>query len=385
MTPLPRLAVLTDFPEEGWPSMDLVAEMLLAHLDNSDVVRPTRVCAPFKRRLSFLGGAGRNFDRLTNRMWHYPRYARRRAADFDLFHLCDHSYAQLLHELPADRAGVLLHDLDTFRCLLDPAAEPRPRWFRAMMRRILAGLQKARVVFYISSAVRDQIERHNLIDPARLVKAPPAAAPEFTIAHQAGAKPASNTSERRPGSPAAPIPQPYLMHVGSCIPRKRIDTLLETFAAARTGDLKLLQIGGEWTPAQRALIDRLKIADAIVQLRNLSRETIADLYRGAAVVLQPSDAEGFGLPVVEALACGTPVVASDIPVLREVGGDAALYCPVGDVPRWSQTVTDLLDGRLTPPPLATRLAQAAKFSWAEHARVIADTYRELLDVRLGVA
>ena len=67
----------------------------------------------------------------------------------------------------------------------------------------------------------------------------------------------------------------------------------------------------------------------------LDRDELADLYRRAALVLLPSDREGFGLPVVEAMACGTPVVASDIPALREIGGDAAAYCAPGDVHRGS--------------------------------------------------
>jgi glycosyltransferase involved in cell wall biosynthesis len=350
-----RLAVLADYPEEAWPSMDLVAEMLLKHLPPD--VQGTRICPPWKRRLSFLGGPGRNFDRLANRLFHYPRYLRRRVGDFDCFHLCDHSYSQLVHELPAERTGVFCHDLDTFRCILEPQNKPRPRWFRAMARKILAGLRRARVVFYLTAGVREQIERFGVVDPARLVRCPVAAAEEF-----------SYQSPR-------PTDMIYLLHVGSCIPRKRIDVLLSVFAAVRRPGMKLIQIGGEWTPAQREQIDRLGIVAAIEQKRRLSRPQIAEFYRGAAAVLQPSDAEGFGLPVVEALACGAKVVASDIPVLREVGGDAVLYCPVGDVTRWADTVSKLLAAQQLAPPLDKRLAQAAKFSWAEHARVIADAYR----------
>src|SRR5262249_30010208 len=116
----------------------------------------------------------------------------------------------------------------------------------------------------------------------------------------------------------------------------------------------------------------------VVQLRGLSRATIAELYRGAVLVLQPSDAEGFGLPVVEALACGTGVLASDIPVLREVGGEAAMFGPVGDAEAWADAVWRVLKGEVSPPPLGLRLARAAKFSWAEQARVIAGGYRDLL-------
>lgn len=356
----PKLAVLADYPEEGWPSMDLVAEMLMKHLAASDLVHATRVCPPFRRRLGWAGGAGRNFDRLANRLWHYPRYVRGRIGEFDLFHLCDHSYSQLVHELPPERTGVTCHDLDTFRCLLEPDKEHRPRWFRAMARRILGGLRKARVVFYLTEGVREQIERFGVVDPAKLVRAPVAAAEEFCY------RPRGNGAAR------------YLLHVGSCIPRKRIDVLLQVFAGVRNQGLRLIQVGGEWTAEQRETIARLGIGDEVEQVRGLTRAQIADLYRGATAVLQTSEAEGFGLPVIEGLACGATVVASDIPVLREVGGEAVTYAPVGDVDGWVEVVRGVLAGGGSG--LEVRLARAAGFSWAEHARVIAEAYRSIAGV-----
>src|SRR5205823_1258570 len=223
----------------------------------------------------------------------------------DLFHVVDHSYAQLVHTLPPERTGVYCHDLDAFRCLLEPSREPRPRWFRAIARRILHGLQKAAIVFHSTLAIRRQMERFGLIDPQRLVHAPYGISPEFT-----------EDSSEHDESPASP----FLLHVGSCIPRKRMDVLLNVFAEARNDypELRLVKVGGPWLPEQREQIDRLGIAAAITQLTGVSRDTIARLYRQAALVLIPSEAEGFGLPVIEALACGSVVVASVLAVLREV-------------------------------------------------------------------
>jgi glycosyltransferase involved in cell wall biosynthesis len=375
--PAPLLGVAADFHEEGWPSMDLCAEMLLAHLGpvSAGRLRAERVGPPFRRRFGRLPGLRRrpaafNADRLLNRLWDYPRYLRRRAAALDLVHVVDHSYAQLLHVLPPGTAGVYCHDLDTFRCLLDPRREPRPRWFRAMARHVLQGFQKAAVVFHSTGAVRRQIEAHGLIDPARLVHAPYGVAPEF--GPDADPRDAHTLPEL--------AGRPFLLHVGSCIPRKRIDVLLNVFTAAhaRRSDLRLVQVGGEWTAAQREQIDRLGVAAAVHQVRGLGREELAALYRRAALVLQPSEAEGFGLPVAEALACGAAVVASDLPVLREVGGAAAVYRPAGDVPAWADTVLHLLDRPDAAPPRTARLGQAGRYSWPAHARTIADAYLRLL-------
>src|SRR5437763_576047 len=370
----PTLAVMRDFAEEGWPSMDLAAEMLLAHVPAAGL-RAEHVAPPFRRplrRLAGLVGAGRvhNAHRLLNRHWTYPRHARALRGRYDLFHVVDHSYAQLVHALPADRTGVYCHDLDAFRCLLDPAAEPRPRWFRAMARRVLAGLQKAAVVFHSTLSVRRALERRGLVDPARLVHAPYGTAPEF--------RPEPSAADPAP-------PGPFVLHVGSCAARKRVDVLLDVFAAAcaRRPELQLVQVGGEWTPAQRGQIERLRIAPAVEQRRGISRTDLAGLYRRAALVLQPSEAEGFGLPVVEALACGAAVVASDIPTLREAGGPAAVFCPVADVPTWADAVCRVLTDPGSAPPWAARLAQAARYSWHEHARVIGEAYLRLRGQETG--
>ncbi|MBV8236599.1 MAG: glycosyltransferase [Acidimicrobiia bacterium] len=378
MTPL-RLAILTDYPDEGWPSMDLCADMLLAHLPRTGpcAVAPEPVCPPFRRLFTHLPVAGRrqvafNIDRLINRFIHFPRYAHRQTPRFDLFHVADHTYAQLVHALPRGRVGVYCHDIDAFLCLIDPARYPRPRWFRALARRILTGLQKAAVVFHSTGSVREQITRHGLIDPGKLVHAPFGVAAEFT-------------------SPAAPAPQPswlsrlggrpWVLHVGSCISRKRIDVLLDVIVGVRKAvpGVRLVKVDGEWSAGHREQIDRLGLGDAIIHARGVPRAELAEAYRRAGAVLLPSEAEGFGLPVIEALACGAAVVASDLPALREVGGPAAVYAPVADVPVWAELVARVLTDPAAAPPRADRLAWAGRYSWAAHAETIAAAYHRLLE------
>jgi glycosyltransferase involved in cell wall biosynthesis len=366
----PRLALLRDFPEERWPSMDLCAEMLDQHLraDHAQRLDVVEACPPFRRRLQRLPGlTGRritlNGDRLLNRHWDYPRHARRLSDAAEWFHVVDHSYAQLVHALPPGRVGVYLHDLDTFRCLLEPARDPRPRWFRAVARRVLSGLQKAVVVFFSTAVVRAEIVRHGLVDPECLVHAPLGCAPEF---HRRALRDAANHASGRP----------YLLHVGSCMPRKRVDVLLEVFARLRQRlpELLLVKVGGEWTPAQQGLIERHGLAADIVHVRDIDRPTLACLYRRAGLVLMPSEAEGFGLPVLEALACGAPVLASDLPVFREVGGAAVGYAPVGQAEAWAEAALELLGDPERAGAWGPRVAQAEQYSWRRHAQIIADTY-----------
>lgn len=359
--------------------MDLCGDMLLAHLPRGGplAVDPARLRPPFRRLSTRLPVVGRqdaalNADRLLNRFLLFPRHARRAVPRFDLFHVVDHSYAQLVHALPAGRAGVYCHDLDAFGCLLDPAADPRPRWFRALARRILTGLQTAAVVFHSTAAVGEQLNRSGLVPPDRLVLAPYGVAPEFA-----------------PGPPRPPAQLPWLtelggrpcvLHVGSCVPRKRIDVLLDVVAAVRemVPGLHLVKVGGEWSADHRERIARLGLAAAITHVGGLARAELAEVYRRAAVVLVPSEAEGFGLPVIEALACGAAVVASDLPALREAGGPAAAYIPVGDIGAWAEAVAKILTDPAAAPPRAQRLAWGARFSWVAHAETIARAYHRLL-------
>src|SRR5690349_8676707 len=156
-----RVALLADYLEEGWPSMDLVAEMLVDRLnrEHASTIDAVLIRPPLRRRLSRLSDKNLAFgvDRIAGRLWDYPRFATEIRGRFDLFHVVDHSYAQLVHRLPADRTVVSCHDLDTFRSVLEPERERRGAAFRAMTRRILDGLCKAGHVACDTEATRTQL------------------------------------------------------------------------------------------------------------------------------------------------------------------------------------------------------------------------------------
>ncbi len=374
-----RLALLRDYREEDWASMDLCADQLVTHVSGAvPGLIPTDLDIRFRRRLQRLPVIGRrrfafNADRLLNRHLFLPRFLGREAHGFDLFHIIDHTYAHAALALPSGRAGVYCHDLDAFRSLIEPERDPRPWWFRRLARRTLRGLQAAAVVFHNSREVGRQLLDRGLISADKLVHAPLGVALEFS--------PESAAAIKLPVT----VDPPVLLHVGSNIPRKRIDVLLDVFAAVRKSipDIRLVQVGGPWPPSLLAQVERLGIGAGVVQVRGLSREQLAELYRRAAVVLVPSESEGFGLPVIEALACGAVVIASDIPVLREVGGEAVVYCPVADVAAWSNTIRRVLTEPGFAPTREVRLAMARRYSWREHARIIGQAYLDLA-ARLGL-
>jgi len=345
-----------------------------------------RICPPMRRRLSREtadSGALFNADRLLNRFRDYPRALRRARDEFDLFHVVDHSYAQLLHVLPAGRTVVTCHDLDTFRCLLDPAGEPRSAAFRAMTRRVLSGFRMAARVACDSRATRDELLAHGLFSHERVSVIPNGVHPDFSDEPDEEAD--REAARLLGGAVDGGDGVVELLHVGSTIARKRIDVLLRVFAEVRRAEprARLVRVGGDFTPAQAALADELGVSRAVVALPVLQPRVLAAVYRRAALTLLPSEREGFGLPLVESLRCGTPVVASDIPVLREVGGEAARYCGVADARAWAGEVIRLLGVREREPGAwdvlrKTGMEWSRRFTWSRYVSAVADLYEDVL-------
>jgi glycosyltransferase involved in cell wall biosynthesis len=372
------LAVLLDAVEENWPSMDLVGEMFVDQCRSTFAARvevqPMTLSIPrVVRRLPAAASKrlALNADRALARYVAYPLRAVAARRPGRLYHVVDHSYAQLVHALPATRTGVYCHDLDAFRAVLSPEEHPRSRWFRALSSAILAGVRAAAIVFYSTREIGLGLERLARVPRSRLVHAPYGVGREFS-------------ADPDPDDGSAEIldvlgGRPFVLHVGSGIPRKRIDVLFEVFAKLRSRrpDLRLVQQGAALSAQQHAHAAALGLGEVLLQPPKLSRRALAGLYRRATVVLVPSEAEGFGFPVIEALACGAVVVASDIPVLREVGSDAVLYAPVGDVNAWTLAVEGVLNRSIAVPTQARRRQRAAVFTWEQHASTILDAYAAL--------
>ena len=145
-----------------------------------------------------------------------------------------------------------------------------------------------------------------------------------------------------PLPPPAPLalPVPYLLLVGAITRRKGYDVLLRAFARANLPSVRLVFAGPDDFDAGfcRPLAAKLGLGERALFLGPVDDATLAALYQGAVAVCFPSLAEGFGLPVLEALAQGSPVVASNLDAVREIAGDAALLVPAGDEDSWQDAL-----------------------------------------------
>ncbi len=232
----------------------------------------------------------------------------------------------------------------------------------------------ARIIVPSGATARD-VEEILGISPSRIRPIPEAATVEKEFLDRAGVL-LPRLRER------LGLPGRYLLHTGGHDAVKDLGTAIEATAllAGKGYDLRLV-VTGEAGPATAGIRGRAAAAGIegrLVITGFTPHEELIALYCGAAALVYPSLNEGFGLPVLEAMACGTPVVAAAAGALPEVGGDACLYAAPGDPASFAEA----LDGILRDDALARRLSEAGRrractFTWREAARRTLDVYREV--------
>jgi glycosyltransferase involved in cell wall biosynthesis len=242
--------------------------------------------------------------------------------------------------LPAPAPVALSKGVPLVLSVHDRSWEERPRdftayervWHRLARPRALA--RRARAVLAPTAVVREDLVAAWGLDRERV----------HTVALAPVVRPAP--------APAAPGDEPYFLFVGALEPRKAPDVLARATALARERGLRarVVAVGEGRLPAP-----------GLERAGRVSDAELSALYANALAVVVPSRLEGFGLPAVEALAHGTPVIATDLPVAREVLGDAARFVPVDDAEALAAALLELEDGRRADP------AAVAHLSWERTA------------------
>jgi glycosyltransferase involved in cell wall biosynthesis len=283
----------------------------------------------------------------------------------DLFHAT--AYALPSAGAPGTALVLTVHDL---------APDLHPRGLslrhRLALRRTFRSARVAERVLTISETTRRALLERYGLDPARVETVPIGVAAPF----RGGGPPRSEP----------PFPRPFLLYVGGLDPLKNVPFLLEVLARSRreTPSLRLVVAGEEGgrREALRAAARRAGLEGAVETPGYLEDGALAAAYAGAAAFVFPSRYEGFGLPPLEAMAAGCPVVSSPGGALREVLDGAAILLEPDDAEDWSQAVLRLLGDPGERARLAARgVERARSFTWERTARATLAVYEAALRER----
>jgi glycosyltransferase involved in cell wall biosynthesis len=313
------------------------------------------------------------YDRADNTALHnvsFPHFLRKFPAD--LYHIPLNSVAYLM-----PRPYVLtIHDMSS---LLYPSrGDVRSRFHEERYRR---GAARAARIITVSHATRRDLQAVLHIPPQRIRTIYSAPDPAFT-GPTGGRDRDAETLERYS------IQHRFILYAGTIRPQKNIPRLVEAFAVLR-GELenhpqysgiRLVIIGDELAknPSVRRAVIATRMEPFVRFLGFVSTETLKVFYRAAELFVFPSLYEGFGLAPLEAMACGTPVVASSLPALVEAVGDAAELVNPEHVFDISRGIRDLLlDHERRSDLRAAGRQQAQRFQWDDTARAVLDVYREI--------
>jgi len=286
----------------------------------------------------------------------------------ELYHATEH----LLLPLRGVPTVLTVHDL--IYHLFPEHHKPLNYWF--LNRAMPLFVQRARAIIAVSESTRQDLIRCYGVPPDKATVVHEAAAPHF-----------------RPASPEAiaavraryRLPEGFILTVGTIEPRKNLSRLLDALQRLQQegDDARLVVVGSRGWLYEGFFrhLEELQLGDSVLLPGYVPDADLPAVYSAAKVFVLPSLYEGFGLSVLEAMACGTAVVCSHASSLPEVGGDAAHYFDPTDVEEMAQTIRAVWHDEALRAEMGRRgLAQAARFSWARAAQETMAVYQRAMSL-----
>lgn len=295
----------------------------------------------------------------------------RRLPPCEVCHLVDHSESFLLPFLQASWKVVSCHDLIP---LVEPRVYRHPfsRWWgRYLYLLTVRPLAQADRVIACSHATAQDVQRHLGVPSEKLQVVYPGVDADFFAPLPEAER------ERLREAMGFHTEDLVVLHVGSNAPYKNVETVWQVVAYLREGGhrVRWVKVGEPLPPRWRREIGRLGMAECVREEPQVGEERLLQLYQVSDVLLFPSWREGFGLPVLEALACGTPAVIAETPALREWAGEVCLSAPPQAVSALAEKVLLSAEQR-GDPAFRQRLREfAQQFDWRRVAQRYARAYR----------
>ncbi len=308
------------------------------------------------------------FMRAASRYLFYALQMRFRTNKFDLAHILDHSEAHLIPHLPKDVISVVtVHDIAPLWGFSDLTAAQIERF-----QKVVNQIRKADLILTVSEFSANDISTRLGIDRSSMrVLLEGVDYDSF----QREISPESNSLRPLAG-------QRFLLSIGLNHPRKNLEALPEIFGhlPESLSDTILVRVGEKLSDAQVSAFSRAAGKDRLIELGFVSDDELIWLYQQASALIFPSTLEGFGFPLLEAMAAGCPVVSSDAASLPEVGGDAVLYFSPHDTQKAAAQIEMILNNASLREELENKgRERARKLSWSNHFLKLLEIYQELAE------
>ena len=368
--------LIGNYPLDRQQSMQRFGTMMLHGLNNSGIV--AKLIAPQPRFGKFRGAGSfvAKWLAYIDKFVLFPRQLRGKLTKDKpaVVHICDHSnsmYGGWLKHVPV---VVTCHDLLAVRGAFGEETNcPVSLTGKILQRWILRGLRRANGIACVSKATE--------ADARRLVSG--AASPKVQLVRLGLSYPFRRLPVAEISARLAKIPDfnqdlPFVLHVGSNLRRKNRDGVLRIFALSKEKwNARLVFVGDALTSELLSLAEDLGISDRVTQVPDASDELLEALYNRAIALLYPSRFEGFGWPVIEAQACGCPVVCSNSGPLPEAAGDAGLFHDPNDEAGFAADLLRLSDPKRRAIWSEKSLRNAERFSTSRMVSQYVDIYRNL--------
>ncbi|MBW4630301.1 MAG: glycosyltransferase family 4 protein [Brasilonema octagenarum HA4186-MV1] len=365
-----RVVIARMMPE---PSMDVYADNIISGLRS---VRPNWEIVDLKpqpvdrKSRSLLLRVWKYYERF----WRFPQQVQQQVAD--IFHIIDPSEAHITYWLKKKNKAVVVtcHDLVNFYSHdnLQGSVE-LPFLSRGMWIHAVKGMKYADHVVAVSSATAKDTTQIMDIEPARISVIPNAVEAAFQPLPKEQAK---SLRQKYGISPETVC----LLNVGSNHPRKNLSTILKVIETLQQRGLSihLWKVGADFTDEQKIFIKTQGLENHISYLGKPDKSTLIQIYNAADMLIAPSLHEGFGITLLEAMACGIPVITSKVSAMPEVVGEAGVLVDPNDYQAIADAVCHLHNHPDYYQELVNKgLARAKLFTWEKAGEQIAEIYEKV--------
>ncbi|MEM6614598.1 MAG: glycosyltransferase family 1 protein [Cyanobacteria bacterium P01_C01_bin.72] len=371
-----KLAIVRREPKVAL-SMDVYADNLISGLKtiHPDWEIIEVAPQPWSKDLENLWHTGNPLKKYAERFYHHPRAVNK--IDADIFHIIDHTNAHVAYGLKKLGKPVVVTCHDLVQYVYPEILKNQSRFpalSMAMWQYSVKGIKAADGAIAISSNTAKDVTKWLKVNSQKIAVVPNGVNANFKVLEP---QITADWKQKHQQSSA----EICLLNVGSNHQRKNIDTVLQVLKAIAEQDIpvRLWSVGDGFTPQQQQFITAHNLESKITLFTQANQQELIQFYNAADILLAPSLYEGFGLTILEAMGCGTPVITANVSSLPEVAGDAAILVEPLDINAMVNAIKKIHSNAAYRQNLIDRgLDRVKEFSWQKTAAQAASFYQKIV-------